>query len=156
MKSLPFGIFFILTIQNPISINDIIFAYENDIDTVSNSLNSSGFEFETTEERENIGKGVIWRYNSEQSNDIGLFVAKYCLEPKCGGVEVQTYSKELYFKLKKEATKKGFEFDHSNTYESNKVNEFYSYYYTDDLQLYFGETKYRNGRETLYTIILRN
>lgn len=156
MKTLILSIFFVATIQNPISIKDIIFAYENDIDTVSNNLNSLGFEFEETDEKENIGKGVIWRYNSQQNSEIGLFVGKYCLEPKCGGIELQTYSKDLYFTLKKEAKKHGFEFDRSNTYESAKTNEFYSYYYSNNLQLYFGETKYSDGRETLYTLILRN
>jgi phage FluMu protein gp41 len=55
MKTLILSIFFVATIQNPISIKDIIFVYENDIDTVSNNLNSLGFEFEETDEKENIG-----------------------------------------------------------------------------------------------------
>lgn len=143
------------TVDSPISFLDLIFAYENDLDAVTDKFNSLGFEFETTDSNDIGGDAVVWRYTSV-NKDVGLnlFVAKYCFKSNCGGVQVQTNSESLHSKLKKEAVALGFIYKDSEIGKYGSTDEVSSYYYKDNLMLIMSVIKYKSGKDNLYSALL--
>ncbi len=143
-----------LSVEKPITFSDLLFAYENDLNSVSDKFNAIGFKFEKTENNKYGGNGVVWRYVANGDDKINLFVAKFCLKSNCGGIQVQTDNEKLYFDLKKEAIALGFEYADSNIGNYEKIDEIYSYYYKDNLMLQMSEGKYKNGTGNLYSLLI--
>jgi hypothetical protein len=140
------------TVDEPITFSDLLFALENDLNSVSDKFNSIGFIFLQTDSNEVGGDAVVWRYVADEK--LNLLVAKFCLKPNCGGIQVQTDNEKLYFDLKKEAIALGFEYADSNIDNSEKIDEVYSYYYKDNLKLQMSVGMYKNGKDNLYSILL--
>lgn len=138
--------------NQPLNFNDLIFAYENNLDKVTALMNKKEFSFEQTAE-ENNEKGMVWKYHSKNNSNSTLFLAKFCLKENCGGIHIQTDIKEQYFSLKKQAIEYGFKYDSSEVSEYGKEDAISFFYYFKDYTLIMSEGKTNKGAS--YTITLR-
>lgn len=145
-------IFLTVNTNQPLSFNDLIFAYENNLDEVTALMNKKEFSFEQTTEVNNE-KGMVWKYNSDNNSNSVLFLVKYCFKANCGGIHIQTDIKEQYFSLKKQALKYGFKYDGSEVSKYDREDAISFFYYFKDYALTMSEGKTNKG--VIYTITLR-
>jgi hypothetical protein len=135
-----------------LNFEDLIFSYQNNVGTVTDFINQKGFSFSETT-REDGQEGMVWKYDRTSENNILLFFAKFCYNSNCGGIHIQTDSKDLFFNLKKQALKYGFKYETSKVSEYENEDGISSTYYYKDFSLIMSEGKTNSGRTT-YTITL--